>query len=83
MAPNLFAQLYVIIAGFGESALPAVLVLLQRKTQATYKCMLMALQEKVAERLVIYLNPDKIILDFEIAVINAIGAVLGNRITIK
>ena len=33
MAPNLFAQLYVIIAGFGESALPAVFVLLQRKTQ--------------------------------------------------
>ena len=28
-----------------------------------------------------YLNPNKIILDFEIAVINAIGAVLGNGIT--
>ena len=35
MAPNLFAQLYVIIAGLGESALSAVFVLLQRKTQAT------------------------------------------------
>ena len=83
MAPNHFAQLYVIIAGFGESALPAVFVLLQRKTQATYEHMMAVLQEKVAERLEMYLNPNKIILDFEIAVINAIGAVLGNGITIK
>ena len=44
--------------------------------------MLMVLQEKVAERLEMYLNLNKIILDFEIAVINAIGAVLGNGITI-
>ena len=81
MAPNLFAQLYVIIAGFGESALPAVFVLLQRKT--TYEHMLTVLQEKVAERLGMYLNPNKIILDFGIAVIYAIGAVFGNGITIK
>ena len=77
------AQWYVIIAGFGESALPAVFVLLQRKAQATYEHMLAVLQEKVAERLEMYLNPNKIILDFEIAVINAIGAMLGNGITIK
>ena len=77
----MFAQLYVIIAGFGESALLAVFVLLQRKTQATYEHMLMVLQEKVPKRLEMYLNPNKIILDFEIAVINFIGAVLGNGIT--
>ena len=39
MTPNLFTQLYVIIQ-FGESALPDVFVLLQRKTQATYEHML-------------------------------------------
>ena len=41
------------------------------------------LQEKVAERLEMYLNPYKVILDFKTAVINVIGAVLGNVITIK
>ena len=83
MAPNLFAQLYVIKAGFGESALPAVFLLLQRKTQATYEHMLAVLQEKIAERSEMHLNPNKIILDFEIAAINAIGAVLGNNVAVS
>ena len=66
---------------FGESALPDVFVLLQRKTQATYEYMMTVLQEKVAERLEMYLNPNKIILDFEIVFKNAIGAVFRNGIT--
>ena len=45
--------------------------------------MLTVLQEKVAERLEMYLNPYKIIPDLEIAVINSIGGVLGNGNTIK
>ena len=69
MAPNLFAQLYVIIAG--------------HMNIWTYEHMLTALQEKVAERLEMYPNLNIIILDFGIAIINAIGGVLENGITIN
>ena len=72
---NLFAQLYVIIAGFGESALPACC---KEKPKPHTNICRRSCKKKVAERLEMYLYPNKFILDYEIAAINAIGAVLGN-----
>lgn len=65
-APNLFYQLYTWHAQVGNSFPPCVYFLLQKKNEATYKRMF-----QIMLMLIPSLAPDIILLDFEMAAINA------------
>jgi hypothetical protein len=81
-APNIFMQLYVILVKSGDLIVPAVFALLQRKTQTTYQNLLRVLVEKCEEQ-DLHLDPDRVVIDFEAAVINAIPTVLGNGVIVQ
>ena len=73
IAPTLFEQLYTIHAIKKNKNIPLVYILLTRKHQPLYT--------RVFERLFELndqLNPDSIMLDFELAAINAISSVFPN-----
>ena len=82
MAPPLFQQLYVVRVPLGETANSVAYALLTNKTQQTYEELLEALVDGCCER-----NwdgdPKTIILDFEIAAIQAIRSVIGNHVRIQ
>lgn len=64
--PRLFAQLYTIHAVVDEQVIPMVFALLPSKTQTTYERMLDATIELYPD-----LSPETVMMDFEIAAINA------------
>ena len=71
MAPALFEQLYVIHVPLGESSIAVVYAFLQRKTKGTYCSLLDTLCEE-AEAKGHFPFPDTVVIDFELAVHNAI-----------
>ena len=82
MAPKQFLQLYVIHVPVGQhSSVPLVYAFMQRKSEESYIELLDAIREK-AEELGLVLQPDLIIVDFELAIHNASVRVLGAHISI-
>ena len=79
MASFGFLQLYVIHAPLGEVTVPVVYAFLQRKTQATYEELLDAIVNH-CQQLNLEPDPAYVITDFEISVIQAIPAVLGDAV---
>ena len=77
MSPPGFIQLYVIHASLGESSIPAVFAFLEKKNQASYDELFEAINNKLTD---LHLNAsvEKIICDFEIAVIQSVQNVLGD-----
>ena len=71
MAPPLFQQLYVVRVPLGETAISVAYALLTNKMQQTYEELLEALVDGCHERNW-DADPKTIILDFEIAAIEAI-----------
>ena len=82
VAPQGFAQLYVIRVPLGESAMTAAYVFLQRKNQAAYEEMLEALLDQ-CEAESYYADPDKIVIDFELSMIQAIRLKISEDIHIQ
>lgn len=82
MAPALFQQLYVVRVPLGETAISVAYALLTNKTQQTYEELLQALVDGCRDRHW-DADPKTIILDFEIAVIQAIRSVIGNQVRIQ
>jgi hypothetical protein len=82
MAPHHFAQIYVLLAKRGELQIPVVYALLQRKTQTSYEIFFKIIQDK-CEEFDLVPDPQRIMLDFELAAINAITTVFGNEIVIN
>lgn len=81
MSPTQFQQLYVIRAPLGDSAVSCVYALLSGKTQTIYETLLKAIVEK-CDQLSYSVDPTTIVCDFELAVINAVTAVLGSHVTV-
>lgn len=79
MAPRHFAQVYVLLAKHGELHIPVVYAVLQRKTQTSYEIFFTIIRDKCQE-LELVADPERIILDFELAAINAITVVFGNGV---
>ena len=71
MAPKQFLQLYVIHVPVGQhTSVPLVYAFMQRKSEESYNELLDAVREK-AEELGLVLQPELIIVDFELAIHNA------------
>ena len=82
MAPKQFLQLYVIHVPVGQhTSVPLVYAFMQRKSEESYNEMLNAIREK-AEELGLVLQPELIIVDFELAIHNASVRVLGALVSI-
>ena len=81
MAPQLFSQLYVILAKRDELTLPVAYALLQRKSQLTYETLLTAIVDRCTT-LGIVADPERIVLDFEMSAMSAVTAVFGNGVSI-
>ncbi|KAG1704773.1 hypothetical protein GQR58_003956 [Nymphon striatum] len=77
MAPPRFLQLYVIRVPLGSTNVGIVHALPQQKTQDTYEELLCALLDKCTS-MELYPDSRTILVDFEQAVISAIGVTLGN-----
>ena len=77
MSPQGFKQLYVIHASMGESSVPAVFAFLERKNQAAYKELFEAIEDKLLD-MNLTVDPDKVICDFESALIQAVGNIFGD-----
>ena len=71
---GLFYQLYTIHADVGGQLFPLVFALLPNKTQRTYPRFFTLLKDTIAERDFV-LNPETVMLDFEVAARNAITEV--------
>ena len=69
VVPTMFFQLYTVHCKVGSSYPPIIYFLLPNKTQETYARMIQALKELVPDA-----RPEKILLDFEMAAINAFKA---------
>ena len=82
MAPPGFLQLYVIRVPLGSTTVGIAYALLQRKTQDTYEELLRALLDKCSS-MELYPDPRTIMVDFEQAVISAIGATLDNDVQVR
>ena len=81
MAPALFTQLYIIRAPLGESAVTVLYILLERKTQATYEEMLELLLD-LLDDFGLQAAVTRVVLDFELAAMNAVKSKLGSTIQI-
>ena len=79
MSPDLFKQLYIIRVPLGGSSITTLYALLSKKTQTTYETMLDLLLRRL-EELDLELHVERVVLDFESAVINAVRSRLGNDI---
>ncbi|XP_074653594.1 uncharacterized protein LOC141907751 [Tubulanus polymorphus] len=77
MAPTLFEQLYVIHVPLANSAISTVYAFLQRKTQETYEEFLTVLCEKCDDK-GLFLSPKTVVIDFELAVLNATKSVFSD-----
>ena len=82
MAPRQLAQVYVLLAKHGELHIPVVYALLQRKTHASYETFFVIIRDKCQE-LELVADPERTLLDFELAAINAITVVSGNGVVIN
>ena len=82
VAPTIFTQLYVIRVPLADSAISCIYAFTQRKGRDTYESLLLRLVEK-AEELNLFLDPEVIITDFELAALNAISSVLGPHVRTK
>ena len=71
---GLFYQLYTIHAVVGGQLFPLVFALLPNKTQRTYTIFFTLLKDTIAERDFV-LNPETVMLDFEVAARNAVTEV--------
>ena len=80
MSPELFMQLYIIRVPLDETAVTALYILLERKTQATYEEMLDMLLDRLGE-LQLGHSVQRVVLDFELAMINALRIKLGNALS--
>ena len=79
MSPDLFKQLYIIRVPLGGSSITTLYALLSKKTQTTYETMLDLLLRRL-EELDLEHHVERVVLDFESAVINAVRSRLGNDI---
>ena len=70
IVPGLFFQLYTIHALHNSQIIPCVYALLPNKQEATYTSLFQILKNSQNE-----LNPESILADFEVAALNALGAV--------
>ena len=73
--PKPFFQLYSFHGIVRENSFPFVYTLTMRKTESTYKRMLLHLKDHAA-MLHLSLSPEVVMMDFEVAALNAVRAVL-------
>ena len=76
VAPNLFKQLYVIRAPLENTSISCVYALMTRKTEASYINLLRTVVTKCKD-IGIEVNPQKVVMDFEMAMIKAVRHVFG------
>ena len=82
VCPTLFDQLYVIRAPLDESAISLVYALLPNRQEETYRELLQILQTKY-NNINIALNLTNVMVDFELAMINALRHVFGQNMDIS
>lgn len=82
VAPHQFLQLYVIRVPLGDANISVVYAFMERKTHETYEELFRTLLTKCYE-LHLYPDPQTIIMDFEIAAIQAVQESLGNDVNIQ
>lgn len=75
VAPSLFTQLFTIHGMYEDVALPFVYALLPDKAQTSYTKVLQVVKEKAAEYNITMPEPETLVSDFELAIVNAVKAV--------
>lgn len=75
VCPSLFTQLYTIHGMYGDVALPLIYALLPDKAESTYIRVLEAIKDKAEQFQVNFPEPETVVSDFELAIINAVKAV--------
>lgn len=81
-APALFKQIYIIRVPLVTSAISCVYAFLQKKTEDTYEELFSEISALAAD-MDLFLDPDVVVTDFEMAVSNAINNVLGPQVNTK
>jgi hypothetical protein len=81
-APSQFSQLYVIRSAVGDSYVTCVYAFLPSKQQNVYEELLSAILDSCLLRN-LRPNPTRVVVDFEMAIHNAIKSVLGDSIEIQ
>lgn len=83
MAPRLFSQLYVIRVPLGTSTIPVAFAFLQHQRQSTYEELFQCIMDKCNQLFHYYPTPEIVVLDFELAAIQAIRSVVGEDVEIQ
>ena len=76
MAPPLFSQLYSVRVPLSESTIAVAFAFLQHKMQSTYEELFQGLLQQLP-------NPESVIIDYEIAVIQAVNSIIGEHVEIQ
>ena len=82
MAPNIYMQLYVLRALLDDGAVSCVYAFLAGKTEGDYGNMLQAIAQRCVF-LGIVMAPTRVMIDFELAMHNAVRNQLGVNVSIK
>ncbi|KAK3922325.1 PKS-NRPS hybrid synthetase [Frankliniella fusca] len=75
VCPSLFTQLFTIHGMYRDVALPLVYALLPNKLEASYTRVLEAIKEKADELHINFPEPETVVSDFELAIINSVKAI--------
>ena len=83
MAPPLFSQLHAVRVPLGESIVAVAFAFLQHKMQSTYEEHFQGLVNNCNENVQRLPNPESVIVDYEIAVIQAVNSIIGEHVEIQ